>query len=124
MKEFSNIISVYPLSELTNENLTPWISDIIGSHNFLADDFTFEPNLTESESGSLFNCDKTLNVSKPSASDVALFSYPVNCIIVFKDTNNSRYAVGSKTMPATVQIQNNLQKSQLIIKANTLTSPF
>lgn len=124
MKEFSNIISVYPLSELTNENPSPWISDIIGFHNFLAEDFTMEPNISDSESGSIFSCDKALIVSKPSPSDIALFSYPVNCIVVFKDTENNRYQIGSKKIPATVQIQNYLQKSQLIIKANTLTSPF
>jgi len=124
MKEFSNIISVYPLSELTNQNPTPWISDIIGTHNFLSDDFSLEPTLAESESGTIFNFDRNLNVSKPSASDIALFSYPVNCVVVFKDTENNRFAVGSKTIPATVQIQKNLQKSQIIIKANTLTSPF
>jgi hypothetical protein len=124
MKEFSNIISVYPLIELTNENPTPWNSDIIGTHNFYADNFIFDPLQSESEPGVSFNCDKTLYIDNPSDSDASFFSYPVKSIVVIKDTAGNKYPIGTKTLPATVMIQKNLNKSQLTIKSNTLTNPF
>lgn len=124
MKEFSNIISVYPLSELSLDNPEPWTSEIIGAHNFNADDFTIEPNEAESEAGNLLTFDKTFYIDKPSSIEAAFFSYPVKSILVIKDSDGNKYPIGSRNIPATVAIQNNLQKSSLVLKASLLTSPF
>jgi hypothetical protein len=124
MKEFSNIISVYPIDELTSENPRPWEDDLVGSHCFTCDDFFLEPTPTQYEAGTIFDYSKELTLETPSTAELARFSYPVKSIVVVKDTEGIKYSLGSNRAPATVSIQKGIQKSKMYMAAKLIQSPF
>lgn len=124
MKEFSNIISVYPVADLSTEAPRPWETDLVGTHCFTADDFSFDPAPSQTEAGTIFDANKELTIETPSATELARFSYPVKSIVVIRDTDSVKYIIGSTQLPATVQIQKGIQKSRLIMVAKLLQSPF
>jgi hypothetical protein len=124
MKEFSNIISVYPIADLATENPKPWDSDVIGTHSFQADDFVLDPTSTITEVGIIFDINKDFPITTPSAAEITCFSYPVKSIVVLRDTSGIKYTIGSPRVPATVYIQKGLQKSRLLLVAKLLESPF
>lgn len=124
MKEFSNIISVYPITELATSNPKPWEGDIIGTHSFQADDFVLDPTNTSTAAGFLFDCNKEIPIETPSASEISCFSYPVKSIVVLRDTSGMKYTIGTPRIPATIFIQKGLQKSRLFLVAKMLESPF
>lgn len=124
MKEFSSVISVYPLSEITIEDPTPWLNDVHGSHFFQADDFVFDIPRQETEAGVIFDATKEFIITTPSDSDVQTFKYPVKSIMVVKDTDGNKYSIGTTNIPAKVHVVKGLQKSRLYVTAMLLQSPF
>lgn len=124
MKEFSSIISVYPISELTDLNPAPWMNDMWGLHFFYADTFQFNPLPTEQDAGTLYDCDQTFIIDTPSQLDLLLFSTSQKCILVLSDTEGTKYPIGTKTIPGRVYIQRGIQKSRLIFTCKSLTNPI
>lgn len=123
MKEFGNIISVYPISEL-DANQAPWLTDLYGNHFFSAESFIYDPQENDQDAGVLFDCDKTFIIDTPSRVAISIFSYPVKSILVVSDTDGNKYPIGSIKMPGTVLIQKGIQKSRLIFKYQGVLNPF
>jgi hypothetical protein len=124
MKEFSNIISVYPVADLTTESPRPWETDIAGTHNFQADDFILDPLPTQTDAGTIFDASKDLTIETPPAAELERFSYPVKSIVVLRDTDGTKYTIGSQLLPATIILQKGIQKTRLYMVAKLLQSPF
>jgi len=124
MKEFSNLIDLYPVDDISNANPEPWNNERIGLNSFMADDFSFDPTQSESESGSLYDCSVTFIIESPSTSVVTRFSTPVSSVLILRDTSGLKYPIGTKNIPGTALIQKGIQKSRLIFKCNSLSNPI
>lgn len=123
MKEFSSIISVYPINELESDP-NPWLSDQDGTHSFMADNFNFSPIGSEEEAGTIYNCSNAFNITTPSDAELKTFSHPVKSILVVKDTTGAKYPIGTLTIPGTVIIQRGIQNSRLIFNCKSLINPL
>lgn len=125
MKELSQLVEIYPISELPH-NFTP--SDIgsktLKAYPFLVDHFTFEPTQEESPAGILYNCNKELTADLPEDQSHKKFKVPVSSIIRYRDTLGNNILVGSRELPAKVTINPNLTRIHIIIKCNMLHSPY
>jgi len=124
MKEFSSLIDIYPVEDISNENPEPWNNERTGLYTFLADDFTFDPSQSDSESGSLFDCNMTFIIETPSISIITRFLTPISSVLILRDTSGIKYPIGTKNIPGTALIQKGIQKSRLIFKCNSLISPL
>lgn len=123
MIEFSSIISVYPINELGSDP-NPWLSDQDGIHSYMADHFNFLPNDSNEEGGTLYDCSNVFNIITPSDAEIEIFRHPVKSILVIKNTNGTKYPIGTPTIPGTVLIQRGIQRSKLIFNCKSLINPI
>ena len=109
MIEFSNLIEVSP------------IDSGVGSqsrvYEFIADTFSYIPQLSENESGNYWNCDKTLVIEVPNRNAQRFFSIERNAIVKIKTSNSKIYEIGTLDIPARVQISSNLNSANLVIRS-------
>lgn len=125
MKELSQIIELFPISELPEDfNLLHITEDWLPGYQVRADDFILDPKPEYSEAGIIFNCDKELTIDTPDEKTIKSFPYYVSSIIRLKDTSGRNIILGSREMPARVIISPSLQKSRLLIQCKMLKSPF
>ena len=116
MIEFSNLIQVKPI-HLANSTPTK-------VYEFIADTFSYIPQLTQNEAGSYWNCDKTLVIDLPDSDALRFFSIERNAVVTIKTSNQKYYKIGTPNIPAKVQISSNLTTASLVIKCKMLTDPF
>lgn len=116
MIEFSNIIKVATI-EYSNSHPS-------SVYEFVADAFTYIPQLTDNDAGNYWNCDKTIVIDLPDNDTRRFFSIERNAIVTIKSSDQRRYQIGSTEIPARVQISSNLTSANLIIKCKMLTDPL
>ena len=115
MIEFLNLIQVTPISG----NPIP-----AKMYEFIANTFSYIPQLTDNEAGNYWNCDKTIVIDLPDNSVRHFFSIERNATVKIKSSNGRWYQIGTSHIPARVQISSNLTSANLIIKCKMLTDPL
>lgn len=113
MLEFSNLIKVTPTS-----------GDGSKTYEFIADSFSYIPQLTENAAGNYWNCDKTVVIEHPDAAARRFFSTERSALVTIKTSNRKSFNIGTSDIPARVQISSNLTSSNLIIKCKMLFDPL
>ena len=116
MIEFSNLIQVTPINSGK--------SNSIKTYEFVADPFSYIPQLTDNEAGSYWNCDKTIVIDLPDTGARRFFSIERNATVKIKSSSGQYYQIGTSDIPARVQISSNLTSVNLIIKCKMLTDPL
>ena len=116
MIEFSNLIQVTPINPVGDSQ--PKV------YEFIADTFSYIPQLSDNEAGSLWNCDKTLVIEVPNRDIRCFFSIERNSIVKVKTSDHRYYEIGTLDIPARVQISSNLNSANLVIKCKMLADPF
>ena len=116
MIEFSNLIQVAPTS--LDKSTPPKV------YEFVADTFSYIPQLTDNDAGSHWNCDKTIVIDLPDIETRRFFSIERNAIVAIKTSNRRNYQIGTPEIPARVQISSNLTSANLVIKCKMLSDPL
>lgn len=125
MKEFSNLIRIFPLSSLESENLMPWSTDLNSGINIISiDKVMIEPEVEQSESGSLNAINSTLNIATPSKETCLTLNNFIKCIIILQDSDKNIYQLGEINNPIFALIRKNLNFSKLILDAKLIKNPF
>lgn len=112
MLEFTNLIRVEPLS---SENKV---------YELMANTFSYIPQSSDNDSGNYWNCDKTIVIDLPDAATRKFFSIERNAIITIKTSDGRSFDIGTREVPARVQISSNLTSANLIIKCKMLKDPL
>ncbi|WP_273165507.1 pseudouridylate synthase [Hoylesella saccharolytica] len=112
MLEFTNLIRVEPLS---SENKV---------YELMANTFSYIPQSSDNDSGNYWNCDKTIVIDLPDAATRKFFSIERNAIVTIKASDGRSFSIGTKEVPARVQISSNLTSANLIIKCKMLKDPL
>ena len=116
MIEFSNLVQVTPTGQ---GNSNPG-----KVFQFVADSFSFLPQLTDNEAGNHWNCDKTIVIDIPSGDARRFFSIERNAVVTIRTSDRRHYQIGTVDIPARVQISSNLTSANLIIKCKMLADPL
>ena len=116
MIEFSNLIQVTPTTSDKSAHSK--------MYEFVADSFSYIPQLTDNESGSFWNCDKTIVIDLPDSEARHFFSIERNVIVTIKTSDRRKYQIGTPDIPARVQISSNLTSANLVIKCKMLIDPL
>lgn len=126
MKELSQKISVVCLSELLS---APGWSGVWSAspllayaHSYHAEPFKLDLEPLEGNGG---ECYKLVKDHIIDMVETAPFSNPVSAVILYKLSNKEEYiVVGTKELPATVQIVKGLNHCVLKVSCAMLKSPF
>lgn len=113
MIEFSNLIKITP-TELTDGK----------SYDFISDPFSYIPQLTESDAGNFWNCDKTIVIDTPSDDVRRFFAIERSAIVTLYTSDRKSHNIGTQEIPAKVQISANLTTANLVIKCKMLSHPL
>ena len=113
MLEFSNLIKVTPTAEGSTQ-----------TYEFVADSFSYAPQLTDNDAGSHWNCDKTVVIDRPEDAVRRFFTVERNAIVTVRTSDRRPHYIGTKLIPARVQISSNLTTCTLIIKCKMLSDPL
>lgn len=125
MKELSGVIEIYPLSGLSaNLSYTDLVSGRFEKFDFHASALNLEITPTESNGGTLYNCDKDIVVDYMDQKDISRLRLRTSCIIRLKTMEGNDIFLGTFNIPATVLVTPNLQRYRLSIKCNMLESPY
>lgn len=92
-----------------------------------ADPFTFEPSITEENGGVYWDCSKTFIVDISDESIFNELKVPRSAIVTLASVGLREartYAIGTKTIPAKVQLVRHLNKAKLIVKCKMLANPL
>ncbi|ATV32522.1 pseudouridylate synthase [Prevotella intermedia] len=116
MIEFSNLIQVTPINSAGDSQPK--------AYEFIADSFSYIPQLSDNEAGNYWNCDKTLVIEVPDRDVRRFFSIERNAIVKVKTSDRRYYEIGTPNIPARVQISSNLNSANLVIKCKMLTDPM
>lgn len=116
MLEFSNLIEV-TLIDLPD-------SVIKKNYEFIANPFSYIPQLSDNDAGNFWNCDKTIVIDIPDISTRKIFSIERNAIIRIKSSDKKTYQIGTIEVPARVLISSNLTSANLIVRCKMLTDPL
>jgi hypothetical protein len=111
-KEFSIVVTFVPSGAMNQEQYV-----------FLAEEFSFEPVASDNASGTSFNCDKELVISRPDSSILREFSIFRSGILYFRDTSGNSYGVGDADIPARVCLSPQLNSARLTMKCTMLKPP-
>lgn len=93
----------------------------------ITDPFTFEPSITEENGGVYWDCSKTFIVDIADESIFNELKVPRSAIVTLASVglHDARtYAIGTKTIPAKVQLVRHLNKAKLIVKCKMLANPL
>ena len=116
MIEFSNLIQVTPTG--------PDSSNPAKAYEFIAETFSYIPQLTDNEAGNYWNCDKTIVIDLPDTGVRHFFSIERNAVVTIRTSDRRHYQIGTVDIPARVQISSNLTSANLIIKCKMLADPL
>lgn len=92
-----------------------------------ADPFTFEPSIAEENGGVYWDCSKTFIVDIADESIFNELKVPRSAIVMLASVglpDARTYAIGTKTIPAKVQLVRHLNKAKLIVKCKMLANPL
>lgn len=119
MVEFSNLIRVSLLSGSKK------------SYEFVADEITFEPSVSEENGGRYWDCGKTFVVDLPDSDIMDAFEVPRYCILSLSallgrgaKATVKEYKIGSEGVPAMVSLVSHLNKAKLVLSCKMLTDPL
>lgn len=93
-------------------------------YDFVADTFSYIPQLTDNDAGNYWNCDKTLVIDLPDEEVRRVFSVERSAIVTIKTSDRKTHRIGTSDIPARVQISSNLTSANLVIKCKMLTDPL
>ncbi|WP_028897812.1 hypothetical protein [Prevotella sp. HUN102] len=116
MIEFSNLIQVKPI------HLDK--SDSVKVYEFIANPFSYIPQLTDNETGTYWNCDKTIVIDLPDSDALRFFSIERSAVVNIRTSDRRDHKIGTSDIPARVQISSNLNSANLIIRCKMLIAPF
>ena len=91
------------------------------------DPFTFEPSITEENGGVYWDCSKTFIVDIADQSIFNELKVPRSAIVTLASVGlreSRTYSIGTKTIPAKVQLVRHLNKAKLIVKCKMLANPL
>lgn len=91
------------------------------------DPFTFEPSITEENGGVYWDCSKTFIVDIADESIFNELKVPRSAIVTLASVGlpgARTYAIGTKTIPAKIQLVRHLNKAKLIVKCKMLANPL
>lgn len=116
MLEFLNTVQVrlVNLDKHGNKNV----------YDFVADTFSYIPQLTDNDAGNYWNCDKTIVIDLPDEKTRRVFSVERSAIVMIKTSDRKLHSIGTLDIPARVQIFSNLTSANLTIKCRMLTDPL
>lgn len=95
-----------------------------------ADPFTFEPAMTEENGGIYWDCGKTFIVDIVDIVDDGIFNelkVARSAIVTLASVGHSgarTYDIGTKTIPAKVQLVRHLNKAKLVVRCKMLANPL
>lgn len=112
MEEFTSLITVY----LTSESSAT-------AYEFMADNFDFTPTANDDEGGASWNCDKIFVIDTPSHDTIRRFRVPRSAIVTLRTSGRAIMELGTHEVPARVQVVEQLQKSQLIVRCTMTKEP-
>ena len=92
--------------------------------DFVADTFSYIPQLTDNDAGNYWNCDKTIVIDLPDEEARREFSIERSAIVTIKTSDRKTHSIGTPDIPARVQISSNLTSANLVIKCKMLTAPL
>ena len=90
---------------------------------FVADTFSYIPQLTDNDAGNYWNCDKTLVIDLPDEEVRRVFSVERSAIVTIKTSDRKTHLIGTSDIPARVQISSNLTSANLVIKVQNAYRP-
>ena len=93
-------------------------------YDFVADTFSYIPQLTDNEAGNYWNCDKTIVIDLPDEETRRTFAVERSAIVTVKTSDRKTHNIGTSNIPARVQISSNLTSANLVIKCKMLTDPL
>ena len=93
-------------------------------YDFVADTFSYIPQLTDNEAGNYWNCDKTIVIDLPDEETRRTFAVERSAIVTVKTSDRKTHNIGTSNIPARVQISSNLTSANLVIKCKMLTDPI
>lgn len=93
-------------------------------YDFVADTFSYIPQLTDNEAGNYWNCDKTIVIDLPDEETSRTFAIERSAIVTIKTSDRKTHNIGTSDIPARVQISSNLNTANLVIKCKMLTDPL
>lgn len=91
------------------------------------DPFTFEPSITEENGGVYWDCSKTFIVDIADESIFNELKVARSAIVTLASVGHSgarTYDIGTKTIPAKVQLVRHLNKAKLVVKCKMLANPL
>ncbi len=118
MIEFTGHLQVDPIDSSSAAGIT------VGSFNFMADQFDFQPVASDDDSGVCYNCNKTFVIDVPDTPVLNYFSIPRSCIVTLYGSNGDNYDIGTKGIPARVLISRHLNRAQLQVFCKMLKNPL
>lgn len=126
MKELSQKISVVCISQLlSDQNWSgSWAADdlLAFAHQYHAEPFTLDPQPVDGTGGECHELiiDHPIDTVEPQP-----FTHPTSAIVLYKVSGKDEYIkVGTRELPATVQIIKGLNNCLLKISCRMLKSPF
>ena len=93
-------------------------------YDFVADTFSYIPQLTDNVAGNYWNCDKTIVIDLPDEETRRTFAVERSAIVTVKTSDRKTHNIGTSNIPARVQISSNLTSANLVIKCKMLTDPL
>ena len=93
-------------------------------YDFVAETFSYIPQLTDNDACKYWNCDKTIVVDLPNEETRRTLSIERSAIVTIKTSDRKTHCIGTESIPARVQISSNLTSANLIIKCKMLTDPL
>lgn len=117
--------------EFSNQIGVSLVGATLGTFQFTADTFTFEPSPTEENGGIYWDCGKSFVVDLPDNDALNALKIPRNAIVTLSsmqrmsiECTSSEHRIGTKDIPARVQLYRHLNKATLVVKCKMLTNPL
>jgi hypothetical protein len=102
MKEITGLVKVHHIN--SDED-----------YSFIADKFVFEPQVSDSDAGQLFDCSLTKTIELPERNVLKLFATPQSCIVTLIATDQSTVQIGTTNIHARVHINPLVRSAELYI---------
>lgn len=118
MIEFTGHIQVDPIDSSSASGITS------GSFDFMAEQFDFQPVVSDDPYGVCYICDKTFIIDLPGSQVLQYFSIPRSCVVTLYSNKGDSYDIGTKNIPASVLISRHLNRAQLQIHCRMLRNPL
>lgn len=122
MKEYSQKISVVALRDIPSDSTWTDAALLAVVHSYHGAPFNLDPQPVEGTGGECYslNMEHIIDMT-----DTAPFDNPTSAIVLYKLSGRSEYVtIGTRVLPATVQIVKKLNHCILKVSCSMLKSPF